>query len=67
MLSAVVTLLTTSCSSKEDTVTPDDYTGITAATFGALRRQSTTSGSYSTYTPSSATYPIYIDQIKGQI
>ena len=67
MLSAVVTLLTTSCSSKEDTVTPDDYTGITAATFGPLRRQSATSGSYSTYTPSSATYPIYIDQIKGQI
>ena len=67
MLSAVVMLLTTSCSSKENTVTPDDYTGITAASFGALRRLNTTSGSYSTYTPSSATYPIYIDQIKGLI
>lgn len=67
MLSAVVMLLTTSCSSKENTVTPDDYTGITAATFGALRRLNASSGSYSTYTPSSATYPIYIDQIKGLI
>lgn len=67
MLSAVTTLLTTSCSSSDNTYTPDDYLGVTAATFGALRRQSTTSSSYSTYTPSSATYPIYIDQLKGQI
>jgi hypothetical protein len=60
-------LLTASCKSSDTGITPSDQVGITAATFGALRRQNTTGNSYSTYTPSSLTYPIFIDHIKGEI
>ena len=67
MLSATLMLLTASCSSSDNNITPSDQVGITAATFGTLRRQSTTGSSYSTYVPSSATYPIFIDHIKGEI
>lgn len=67
MLSATLMLLTASCKSSDEEITPSDQVGITAATFGALRRQNTTGNSYSTYTPSSATYPIFIDHIKGEI
>lgn len=67
MLSATLLLLTASCSSSDNGITPSDQVGITAATFGALRRQNTTGNSYSTYTPSSVTYPIFIDHIKGEI
>ena len=67
MLSATLMLLTASCKSSDEEITPSDQVGITAATFGALRRQNTTGSSYSTYTPSSATYPIFIDHIKGEI
>ena len=67
MLSATLMLLTASCKSSDEGITPSDQVGITAATFGALRRQNTTGNSYSTYTPSSATYPIFIDHIKGEI
>ena len=67
MLSAALMLLTASCKSSDNGITPSDQVGITAATFGALRRQNTTGKSYSTYTPSSATYPIFIDHIKGEI
>ena len=67
MLSAALMLLTASCKSSDTGITPSDQVGITAATFGALRRQNTTGNSYSTYTPSSQTYPIFIDHIKGEI
>ena len=67
MLSAALMLLTASCKSSDTGITPSDQVGITAATFGALRRQNTTGNSYSTYTPSSLTYPIFIDHIKGEI
>ena len=67
MLSATLMLLTASCSSSDNNITPSDQVGITAATFGTLRRQSTTGSSYSTYVPSSATHPIFIDHIKGEI
>ncbi len=67
MLSAAFMLLTTSCSTSDNSSTTSDYVGITAATFGTLRKQSTTGTSYSTYTPSSATYPIYIDNINKLI
>lgn len=67
MLSAALMLLTASCKSSDDGITPSDQVGITAATFGALRRQNTTGNSYSTFVPSSATYPIFIDHVKGEI
>ena len=41
MLSAALMLLTASCSSSDNDITPSDQVGITAATFGTLRRQST--------------------------
>lgn len=67
MLSAALMLLTASCKSSDEGITPSDQVGITAATFGTLRRQNTTGNSYSTFVPSSATYPIFIDHIKGEI
>ena len=67
MLSAALMLLTASCKSSDEGITPSDQVGITAATFGSLRRQNTTGNSYSTFVPSSATYPIFIDHIKGEI
>lgn len=67
MLSAALMLLTASCKSTDEGITPSDQVGITAATFGSLRRQNTTGNSYSTFVPSSTTYPIFIDHIKGEI
>lgn len=67
MLSATLMLLTASCSSNENNITSSDKVGITAATFGSLRRLNMNNNSYSTYVPSSATYPIFIDHIKGEI
>ena len=67
MLSAALMLLTASCKSSDEGITPSDQVGITAATFGSLRRQNATGNSYSTFVPSSTTYPIFIDHIKGEI